>query len=162
AGPDAGLGDPVHRRVPVPQRLGSRLHVHRRRLDRRRVVRGRFAARVGPARLRTDRGPPPPPGRPDGRGPVPGDGHLDPVRSDHALVAGGGRNFYGETNVPSPPAGLPFTALARLHASNHCAAMLSDGSVIEWGQPYPGGAVAPALPPGLSWTQIAVGSAHAL
>jgi hypothetical protein len=72
-------------------------------------------------------------------------------------VAAVGTNGAGECNVPACPPGLTYVEVTANYF--HSAALLSDGTVVDWGAIV---GSAPALPPGLSYVQVAAGFHHSI
>jgi Tol biopolymer transport system component len=64
------------------------------------------------------------------------------------------------STVPLPPAGL--NAVQVKAASDYCAALLSDGSILAWGDNSSGQTSVPALPAGLRYVQVALGAISGL
>lgn len=71
-------------------------------------------------------------------------------------VTASGTDWYGETQVPVPPPGLRYTAIAA--GSGISYAVRSDGQVVAWGDTSSGMCAVPPLPPGLTYVDVA---AHA-
>jgi alpha-tubulin suppressor-like RCC1 family protein len=88
--------------------------------------------------------------------------HCLARRSDGSVI-GFGRNWSGECDVPALPAGLTYVEIAAGGGGSHdywatlehSVARRSDGSVVAWGSNSHGQCNVPALPPGLTYVEIA-------
>ncbi|MBS0197159.1 MAG: hypothetical protein JSR77_10410 [Planctomycetes bacterium] len=66
-----------------------------------------------------------------------------------------------ETNtIPVPPPGTHYTQLTG--GNTHSIALLSDGTVVAWGDNSNGQLNVPALPPGVTYTGVGAGFAHSI
>src|SRR5262249_16960366 len=89
------------------------------------------------------------------------------VRSDGSLLVWG-ENAHGACDVPSLPPGMTYTKIALggyAHASyvddqGYTLGLRSDGTVLAWGSNNFGVLNVPALPGGLTYTDIGAGYSH--
>ena len=99
-------------------------------------------------------------------------GDFTLARREDGSVVGWGSNSYGECEAPALPPGLTYTQIAAAgfrgtwglspYVRDHSVVLRSDGAVFAWGYNENGKCEVPALPPGLTYVEVAAGRRHSL